>query len=128
MKDAEGCKSFELGRCHPVEQPNGRRTNERPEGFNPIATLPANLPKWRYRPKQGGKSRRLTIEIQRLDGVALLRDNPSLPAGRDAFRHEAGIGATPQAARDRRRGRRFPMSAPCRVEQRLDDEWLDAAD
>jgi hypothetical protein len=113
---------------HLVEEPDGMVTSERPEGFNLLATLPANLPKWRYRPKQRGKSRRLTFKLQRLDVVALLRDNPSLPARLDAFRHDAEVGPKPQAARDRRRGRRFPMSAACRVEQRLDDEWLDAAD
>ena len=57
---------------------------EKRELINRLAILLLHLLKWRIQPTLRGKSGRLSIEGQRLDINAHLKDNPSLKAGLSA--------------------------------------------
>jgi hypothetical protein len=66
---------------HIAEEIESMGRTEKRELVSRLTVLMLHLLKWRFQPNLRGKSWRLSIEGQRLDIDAHLKDNPSLRAG-----------------------------------------------
>jgi Domain of unknown function DUF29 len=94
---------------------------EKRELVSRLRVLLLHLLKWRYQPLRRGTSWKATVEIQRLDVSAVLKDNPSLKPKSNDYLAQAYKGARLEAmAETGLSGRTFPKACPWTIAQALD--------
>lgn len=65
-----------------------------------LTVLLQHLLKWQYQPVRRGRSWQLTIKIQRMEFLKVLRDNPGLKPGLDQVLVDAYVSAVIKAAQE----------------------------
>jgi len=119
---------FEIDIENIIEELESMGRSEKRAFVNRLAVLIAHLLKWGYQPERRSKSRRNTIDTQRIDVAALLNDSPSLHHGiEERLSHayvKARILAEPDTELDRET---FPSTCPYEFEQIVDKSFFPEA-
>ncbi len=109
---------------HIAEEIESMGKTEKRELISRLTVLLLHLLKWRFQPTLRGKSWRLSIEGQRLDIDAHLKDNPSLKAGLSAAiaysYRRALIEAERETGLD---AATFPIECPWSFDQMMNSDF-----
>ncbi|HEY9889167.1 MAG TPA: DUF29 domain-containing protein [Candidatus Obscuribacterales bacterium] len=107
-----------------IEEIESLGKQQRQELRNRLAILISHLLKWEYQPQKRSRSWLLTVQIQRLDTLELLEENPSLKAYLVEGLDKAYGKAVKLAAQETTlSANTFPPECPYRLEEILSDRF-----
>jgi Domain of unknown function DUF29 len=107
-----------------IEEIESLGRQERRELSNRLGVLIGHLLKWQYQPQLRSRSWLTTIDLQRLEIVDLLADNPSLKPELEAALERSYLKATKLAVQETDLPKRtFPKACPYRLSEVLDDRF-----